>query len=162
MRSRHPFQLLLTPVCDCRDRPEVPLSDRIPPGLDRFKVQERLLNGRCQQQQIHDLADPRPRHHAQTGEFGHVADLAGPDQVVEPDGEGHQPGHPRDPAGGRRLRGGADPDCLAAAPAGLEVDTNGHGRGRDGHAASSPAYSAVQAEMPPGLKVTVTVPSVPS
>jgi hypothetical protein len=110
------------PVWSSSNWPEVPLSDWIPPGLNRIKVQDGFLNRRGQQQQIHDLADPRPGHHAQPGEVGQVADLAGPDQVLEPEGESHQAGHPREPAGGRRLGHGTDSECLAAASAGREVD----------------------------------------
>ncbi len=68
------------------------LGDRVV-ALDRARQEEdRLLDVRGEQEQVHDLRDPGAADHAQAGQVGVVLHFAGSDQPFEADRQSQQPG----------------------------------------------------------------------
>ena len=86
-RDSIPKSPLPLPFHNRDDPPQLPLPHRIISLRHRRQRQDLFLNVWRQIQQIHDLCQPRPAHVPQPRRVGVVANLAIPDQFLDPVGQ---------------------------------------------------------------------------
>ncbi len=89
-----PQPSLLSPDWHSHDRSQIPLGDRIASVLDGRKKEDGFLNVRGKMEQVHDLRHPRPCDMSQSRKLCEVGDNAITNQIVKPDCQRHQIGHP--------------------------------------------------------------------
>ena len=82
-----PQMPLSAPVGHGRDGANLTLGDGVAARCGARQEQDFLLGVRRQVQQVHDLRHAGPRHVAEAGQVGVVADCALADEAVEVDGQ---------------------------------------------------------------------------
>ncbi len=160
-----PTSPLNSPINFCQNRPDISLRHRISSSLHRRQIEQSLLNFRRQVQERHDLRHSSAGDVTQPGQFGVTGDLAGLDQSLESDRQGHQFRHARQatPRGTGRHGWFAGGRLLPATPPPIElyIDLDRH-RAFFHHAASPRLPAPGSARSPLGRKVIATLPSAPS
>jgi len=149
---RRPHLPLFPPVEDGGDWAEHVLADRVAAMLSQRQEEDGLLDIGREAEQVHDLGDAGAGDVAQPGDLGIVVDLAALQEIVRPDGQGHEARKARHPPRrkGGRLRPGAFGQQLAPAAAVPKMDLPDDGDG-PAHAGTSCCFaSSTSDRMPVG------------
>lgn len=86
-----PYRHLLLPHQALQHPPEIPLGDRLAAG-EHLEVEDVLLCGRGQEQQVHHLGESGAGEAVGSGHVGVVAELASLDPGFDVVGQGQEPG----------------------------------------------------------------------